>query len=220
MLKKLNYFRLTGIRTLVLLRWKWMDLVLRKNHLLRCWGWFSLLNWIGAPALSLLLKIGAFIRSMKLLSVEVVLYLYKSTITAMYGMLLSYLGWSSKLLLGIADMQDCWSFTCFLSWTLGSSRNVASLSLFYRYDFGRCSSELAQLVLLPYSRGRSTRYSYRLHDFSVTIPRCYKDAYVHIFSLRTARPWNSLPIECFPLTYDLSDFKSKINRHLLTVGFF
>ena len=37
-------------------------------------------------------------------------------------------------------------------------RNVASLSLIYRYYFGRCSSELAELVLLPYSQGRSTRY--------------------------------------------------------------
>ena len=31
---------------------------------------------------------------------------------------------------------------------LAHRRNVASLSLFYRYYFGRCSSELAQLVLL------------------------------------------------------------------------
>ena len=32
-------------------------------------------------------------------------------------------------------------------------RNVASLSIFYRYYFGRCSSELAQLVpLLFFSR--------------------------------------------------------------------
>ena len=29
--------------------------------------------------------------------------------------------------------------------------NVTSLSLFYRHYFGRCSSELAQLVPLPYS---------------------------------------------------------------------
>ena len=28
--------------------------------------------------------------------------------------------------------------------------NVASLGFFYRYYFGRCSSELAQLVPLPY----------------------------------------------------------------------
>ena len=57
---------------------------------------------------------------------------------------------------------------------LGHCRNVASLSLFYRYYFGRCSSELAQLVLLPFSQGRSL-YSDRSHDFSVTISRCLKD---------------------------------------------
>ena len=34
---------------------------------------------------------------------------------------------------------------------------------------------------------------------------------------RLARLWNSLPIEGFPLTYDLNGFKSRINRHLLTV---
>ena len=33
---------------------------------------------------------------------------------------------------------------------LAHCQNVASLSLFYRYYFGRCSSELAQLVPLPY----------------------------------------------------------------------
>ena len=37
---------------------------------------------------------------------------------------------------------------------LAHRRNVASLNLFYRYYFGRCSSELAQLVSLPFSRGR------------------------------------------------------------------
>ena len=47
-------------------------------------------------------------------------------------------------------------------------RNIARLSLFYRYYFGRRSSKLVELVPLPYSRGRYTRYSNRLHDFSVT----------------------------------------------------
>ena len=47
-------------------------------------------------------------------------------------------------------------------------------------------------------------YSDRLHDFSVTIPRCYN---VNSFFPRTAGLWNSLPMECFPLTYDLNDFK-------------
>ena len=104
--------------------------------------------------------------------------------------------------------------------SLAHRRNVASLSLFYRYYFGRCSSEPAQLVPLTCSRGRSTRYSDRLLNFCVTIPRCYKDVYVNSFFPRTARLWNSLPIECFPLTFDLSGFKSRINRHLLNVGSF
>ena len=43
--------------TLVLLVRKWMGLFLKKNHLLRCWGWLSPLNWIGALTLSLLLKL-------------------------------------------------------------------------------------------------------------------------------------------------------------------
>ena len=53
---------------------------------------------------------------------------------------------------------------------LADHRNVSSLSLFNRYYFGRCLSELAQLVPFPYSQGRSACYSNRLHDFSVTIP--------------------------------------------------
>ena len=103
---------------------------------------------------------------------------------------------------------------------LAHRRNAPSLSLSYRYYFGRCSLELAQLVPLPYSRGRSTRYSDRLHDFSITIPRCYKDVYVNSFFRRTAKLWNSLHIECFLLTCDLNGFKSRIKRHLLTASSF
>ena len=101
---------------------------------------------------------------------------------------------------------------------LAYRQNVASLSLFYRYYFGRCSSEQAQLVPLPFSRGRSTHYSDRLHDFPVTITWCYKDVYVNSSFPCTAWFQNSLPKECFPLNYDLNGFKSRINRHLLTVG--
>ena len=39
--------------------------------------------------------------------------------------------------------------------------NVASLTLFYRYYFGRCLSELVELIPLPYFSGRSARYSNR-----------------------------------------------------------
>ena len=37
---------------------------------------------------------------------------------------------------------------------------------------------------------------------------------------RTSSLWNSLPIECFALIYNLNGFKSRINRHLLTTGSF
>ena len=100
---------------------------------------------------------------------------------------------------------------------LAYRRNVARLSLSYRYYFDKCFSELAQLVPLLFSRGRSARYSDRFYDFSVTIPRCYKQVYVNSFFSRTARLWNSLPTECFPLTYDLSGFKSRISSDLLAL---
>ena len=54
--------------------------------------------------------------------------------------------------------------------------------------------------------------------FFVTIPRYYKNVYINSFFPRTARLGKFLPIEYFTLTYDLSDFESRINRHLLTVG--
>ena len=54
--EKLNFFNLTSFKTLVLLTWKWMGLFLRKNHLLKYWGWLYLLHWIGALTLTVLLK--------------------------------------------------------------------------------------------------------------------------------------------------------------------
>ena len=163
---------------------------------------------------------------MKFLSPEVAQYLYKSTIRPCTEYCCHFWAGAPNCYLELLDkLQNrmCRTVGSSLAVSLeplAHRQNVASLSLFYRYYFGRCSSELAELVPLTCSRGRSTRYSHRLHDFSVTIPRCYQDVYVNNFFPRTARLWNSLPIECFPLTYDLNGFKSRINRHLLTVGSF
>ena len=77
---------------------------------------------------------------------------------------------------------------------------------------------MAQLDPLPFSQGRSTRYSDRLHDFSVTIPRYYKESMSTVTFLAQLDS-NSVPIECFPLIYNLNGVKSRINRNLLTVGF-
>ena len=132
---------------------------------------------------------------MKFLSSEVALYPYKSTLWAMYGILLSCLTCALSCYLELQDTIQKWicrpvgpSLSASLE-RLAHHHNLASLSLFYRYYFGRCSSELAELVPLLCSPGRST-YSDRLYDFSVTIPRCYKDVYVNSFFPRTARLWN------------------------------
>ena len=171
-------------------------------------------------------KTGALIHSLKFLSPNVALYLYKSTICPCMEYCLLILTGAPSCYLDLLDKLQkriCRIVGPSLAASLeplAHRRNVASLSLFYRYYFDRCSSELTQLVLLSFSRGRSTCYSDRLHDFSVTIPKCYKYVYINSFSPCPAKLWNSLPIECFPLTYDLSGFKSRINRHLLTVDSF
>ena len=87
-------------------------------------------------------------------------------------------------------------------------------SVQFSYYFGRCSSELVQLVRLPFF-SREVYLLFWLHDFSVTIPRCYKDVYVNSFFPHMSRLWNSLPIEYFPLTFSLNGLKSRINRQLL-----
>ena len=165
-------------------------------------------------------KIGALIRSTRFLSPEVVLYLYKSTIRPCMEYCCHVWAGAPSCYLELLDKLQkricrtvCPSLAASLE-TLVHHRNVASLSFFYRYYFARCSSKLTQLVPPPYSRGWSARCSDILNDFFVTIPRCYKDVHDNSFFLRTARLWNFLPIECFPLTYDLNGFKS---RNLLTV---
>ena len=124
-------------------------------------------------------KIGALIYSIKFLSPEVVRFLYKSIIRpcmeyccqVWVGACSCYLEVLNKL-----QKRKCMTGGPSLAASLeplAHCQNVACLSLFYRYYFGRCSSELAQLIPLIFSRGRSTSYSDRLHNFSVTIPKCY-----------------------------------------------
>ena len=157
--------------------WKWASLFLRKNHLLRCCVWLSLLNWIGALILSLLLKLppGKYhpwfvlwhFFLLRLLCISINLpYCHAWNTAVMSGLVLLTVNWNCQ----ISNKNRCWSLTFYLSWTLTSLSNITSLNLIYRYCSGRCSSELVELVPLHYSWGRSTHYYDRLYDFSVTIP--------------------------------------------------
>ena len=129
--------------------------------------------------------------------------------TTLHGILLLCLHRCSLVMLEKLQKQICGTVGPSLAASLeplAHCQNTASLGILCKYYFGRCSSELAQLIPLPYSWGRSTHYSDSLHDFSGNIPRCYKDVYVNSFFPCTARLWNSLPIECFCLTYGLNGF--------------
>ena len=170
---------------------------------------------------------GALIRSVKFLSPEVALYLYKATIRpcmeycchvcagapdATWKRLINYKNrYAGLLVLHLLPVLNPWLIVEM------QPAKVFSVGINY---FGRCSSELVQLVPLPFSWGRSTRCSDKLHDVSITIPRSYKDIYSNSFFPGTSRVWNSLPRECFHLTYGLNGLKSGISRHLLTVGSF
>ena len=163
---------------------------------------FSKLGW-GCYTISIaktaFKKIEALIRSMKFLSPEVALYLYKSTICPSIEYCCQVWAGAPRCYLELLGKLQKW-----ICRTVGPSL-AASLE------------PLAQLFALPFSSGRSTHYSDRLLDFSVTICRCYKNVYANSSFPRTARLWDSLPIECFPLTFNLNGLKSRVNRHLLTV---
>ena len=137
---------------------------------------FSKLDWgsyiitIGKIASK---KNWALIHSLKFLSPEFALYLYKSTILPCMeycshlwaGAPSCYLELLDELQKRICRTVGPSLAACLEH--LAHCWNVASLSLLYSYYFGRCSSELVQLVPVPFSWGRSTRYSHRLHDFSI-----------------------------------------------------
>ena len=102
-------------------------------------------------------KIGALVRSMKFFSSEVALYLYKSTI----GPCMEYRChvWAgapscSSELLDKLQKRICRTLLAASLEPLAHRRNVASLSLFYRYYFGRCSFEwLNWFLFLILERG-------------------------------------------------------------------
>ena len=100
--------------------------------------------------------------------------------------------------------------------------NVASLILFYRHYFGRCSSELNWLnwFLSLILEGGLPVILIDCIIFLSPFLNVVRMSMSIVSFPRTAKLWNSLPVECFPLTYDLNGFKSRINRLLLTVSSF
>ena len=102
-------------------------------------------------------KIRALIHSRKFLSPEVALYLYKSPIHPCMEYCCHIWAGAPSCYLELLDKlqkQICRAAGPSLAASLeplAHHQNVATISIFYKYYFGRCSSELAQLVPLPFS---------------------------------------------------------------------
>ena len=102
-------------------------------------------------------NLGALVCSMKFLSPKVALYLYKSTIRPCMEYCCHVGAGAPSCYLELLDKLQkriCRTVGPSLPASLepfAHCRNVANLSLFYRYYFSRFSSELAQLVPLPFS---------------------------------------------------------------------
>ena len=121
-------------------------------------------KWIGALTLSLLLKLTPiklepwfFLWSFFFLYKSIMLQCMKHCCHVWTGAPSWYLELLDKLQRRICKRVDP-SLAATLE-PLAHCRNVASLNLFYRYYFGRYSSELAQLVPLPYSWRKSLSLS-------------------------------------------------------------
>ena len=107
-----------------------------------------------------------------------------------------------------------WPNLCSNLQSLSHRRNVASLSLFYNNFHGHCSNDLKELTPSLKTFSRTTRLSSAAHSLTIQIPNFHKTFYSSSFFPRTARLWNSLPSDCFPLDYDLQSFKSNVNQYL------
>ena len=89
---------------------------------------------------------------------------------------------------------------------------VGDLSIFYKYFHGHCSQETREIIPVPLRRVRTTRSSTHSHPFQVSLPTSRTLSYKSSFIPRTCNLWNVLPTSCFPESYSLPYFKSKINK--------
>ena len=91
-------------------------------------------------------------------------------------------------------------------------RLVGDLSIFYGYFNWHCSQEIRDIIPVPLRRVKTTRSSIHSHPFQVSLPNPQILSHKSSFIPRTCNIWNILPSSCFPESYKLPSFKSKINK--------
>ena len=167
--------------------------------------------------------VGSFFRTRKFLTPAAVHYLYKSQIRPKMEYCCHIWAGLPKTSLSCLDrvqrrLRRLIGDELFKSLQpLSHRRNVASLSLLYRYYSGRCSEELKTLVPPLKVFVRDTRlasFTQRNHPHTLEVPVARKEFHANSFFPRTVALWNKLPADCFPANFNMDFFKRKINHHL------
>ena len=89
---------------------------------------------------------------------------------------------------------------------------VGDLSIFYRYFHGHCSQEIREIIPAPLRHVRSSRSTTHSHPFQVSLPNPRSLSHKSASIPRTCNLRNALSSSCFPESYNLLSFKSKINK--------
>ena len=185
---------------------------------------FSWRTYIESIAKSSAMKVGSLLRARSYLTPESILYLYKSSIRPCIEYCCHIWAGAPADCLSLLDRiqrRICNAIGQDLSSKLDSlshRRNVASLSLFYRYFHGHCSAELSSLCPPLKTFQRATRLSSSSHRFTVLTPDCHKKLYSRSFFPRTSCLWNSLPQSYFPSEYKFQLFKTNVHRYLSSIS--
>lgn len=186
----------------------------------------SSLNW--SPHVQLLAsracrKIGFLFRSRRYFTPTQLLLLYKAQIRPTLEYCSHVWGGASSTSLSLLDRVQRKAIRLIADPDLTSNlqslahrRAVASLSLFYRYYHGFCSTELASSVPLPLVFHRPSRAQAASHPYQVSVPVCRIANFESSFFPRTAKLWNTLPLSVFPPSYNISTFKRRINKLVLS----
>jgi len=97
--------------------------------------------------------------------------------------------------------------------TLEHRRIVGAITLFYRYYYGECSSEISTLIPPLHNSTLVTRQSARAHPHVVASEFCRTAKFKGTFFSVAIRLWNSLPTHVFPPVCNPQLFKNNINTH-------
>ena len=167
--------------------------------------------------------VGSFYRSKKYLTPPAILYLYKSQIRPKMEYRCHLWGGAAQSTLTCLDrvqnrLRNLVGDELFSSLEpLSHRRDVASLSLPYRYFHGKCSDEIHSLIPKAQTFTARTRLAtspVANHLHFLRLPNIRRKFHADSFIPRTSSLWNKLPRDCFPSSYNLNTFKKRVNNHL------